>query len=554
MNGSPPIREEADTRDRRKARGAFFTPALIARFINEWAIRSPLDSVLEPSCGDAAFLTEAVRVLQSHGAAAPVVHGVEIHDFSAREASQRVRAAGGVPRIKTQYFFLEEPTPTFSAVVGNPPFVRYQDWAGEARTRSRAAALTAGVNLTQLSSSWAAFAVHSAMFLANGGRMGLVLPAELLSVNYAASVRSFLFRSFRSVDLVLFNERVFPEAGADVVLLLADGYGLGPTDHATIYQVQNAASLGTLPTPRKWTPTDPSDKWTSLLVNGDTDAALGSISEGFTALESGGDTTLGTVTGGNHYFALSPAKVRELGLHRSDLLRLSPPGSSHLRGLELTPDAMRRLGRSGKPTWLFRPTAQPSAEALAYIRIGEAAGVNEAYKARIRREWWRVPLVRPADLLLTYMNADTVRLTTNSASAHHLNSVHGVYLSEDLRDLGRELLPLASLNSATLLSAETSGRAYGGGILKMEPREADRWAMPSPKLIAAHADALRSLKPKVAAALRARRLSDAVDMVDNVLLVDGLRVGRLGLDTVRGTYDAMSGRRKTRSGARRSIS
>ena len=35
--------------------------------------------------------------------------------------------------------------------------------------------------------------VHAALFLRPGGRMALVLPAELLSVNYAAAVRKFLF-------------------------------------------------------------------------------------------------------------------------------------------------------------------------------------------------------------------------------------------------------------------------------------------------------------------------------------------------------------------------
>ena len=35
------------------------------------------------------------------------------------------------------------------------------------------------------------------------------------------------------------------------------------------------------------------------------------------------------------------------------------------------------------------------------------------------------------------MNADTPRLTTNTAGVRHLNSVHGVYLRDDLAQLGR---------------------------------------------------------------------------------------------------------------------
>src|SRR3546814_3321681 len=92
--------------------------------------------------------------------------------------------------------------------------------------------------------------------------------------------------------------------------------------------------------------------------------------------------------------------------------------------------AHSELGRAGKRTFLFRPSGEPSEAAWKYIRRGETQGVNQAYKCRVRKDWWRVPLVAKADLLLTYMNADTPRLTTNSAAALHLNSVHGIYLAD----------------------------------------------------------------------------------------------------------------------------
>jgi len=505
---------QADTAELRKARGAFFTPEAISRFITNWAIRDATDRVLEPSAGDAAFLVQAVRRLRDLGTGDefPRVDGVEIHAPSAAAARARVAEAGGRAVVVDSDFFMVQPQPRYSVVIGNPPYIRYQDFTGEARTRSRAAALRAGVSLTALASSWAGFTVHSALFLERGGRMGLVLPAELLSVNYAGAIRRFLFERFKSVELVLFAEQVFPEAEADVVLLLADGFDEGPTDHATIYQVRDADALGSLGSPTTWTPPDPSGKWTSLLVDPDAVEPLRTLiaAGNFTHLEAWGDTTLGMVTGNNSFFALSPDRVTQLGLPRQDLLRLSPPGSAHLRGLALSPDKLARLGREGKSTWLFRPADEPSPAALAYIATGHRAGVDSAYKCRVRKPWYRVPLVPPADLLLTCMNADTPRLTTNTARAHHLNSVHGVYLNEAHSKLGLDLLPLASLNSVTLLNAEMVGRAYGGGILKLEPREADVWAMPAPPLIGQRAEALRAVKTRVANLLQHGHLTQAV--------------------------------------------
>lgn len=86
-----------DTAELRKARGAFFTPDSITRYITNWAIRTSEDSVLEPSAGDAAFLVQAVRRLQEVGASVPRVDGVEIHPHSARVAHARVKEAGATP-------------------------------------------------------------------------------------------------------------------------------------------------------------------------------------------------------------------------------------------------------------------------------------------------------------------------------------------------------------------------------------------------------------------------------------------------------------------------
>ena len=549
---STSLRHPKDTPELRKERGAFFTPAGITEFVAKWAIRASADRVMEPSAGDAAFLVAAVErlsKLRRRKGSEPEVDGVEIHAHSAKVARQRVREAGGKAHVRQSDFFDVAPEPVYDAVIGNPPYIRYQNFSGEARAKSRQAALRGGIALTGLASSWAAFTVHSALFLKQGGRLGLVLPAELLSVNYAAPVRQFLFQRFRKVELVLFAEQVFPEAEADVVLLLAEGYGEGPAGHAIIRQAKNADSLATLEAGQTWKPTNPASKWTSSLVDQEALDALGALTQGghFAPLEAWGDTTLGIVTGNNKYFAVSPARAKELGLRSAELLPLSPPGSSHLRGLALTLERLADLGKDGQSTRLFYPRGKPSVAADAYIEDGHRTGVDTAYKCRVRKIWYRVPLVRPADLLLTCMNADTPRLVANEAEAYHLNSVHGVYLKTDEREIGRELLALASLNSVTLMHAEMVGRAYGGGILKLEPKEADLWAIPSVSLVRARSAALRAVKKQAADLLGKGDLLGAVDLVDRVLLMDGRILSREQIGQIRAARELLASRRVARS-------
>ena len=58
----------ADVRTDNRARGAFFTPEAIAEFLTSWAVRSPHATVLDPTCGEAAFLLAAGHRLRQLGA------------------------------------------------------------------------------------------------------------------------------------------------------------------------------------------------------------------------------------------------------------------------------------------------------------------------------------------------------------------------------------------------------------------------------------------------------------------------------------------------------
>jgi hypothetical protein len=543
-----------DSLPHRKARGAFFTPELIARYVTEWAVRARSDRVLEPSCGEAVFLLEAGRRLTALGASGALsvqLDGAELHDHSAATALGVLRAAGYEASIAVRDFLSSEPRASYDAVIGNPPYVRYQAFSGESRAAAQRAALRAGVRLTSLASSWAAFTIHSALHVRRGGRLGLVLPAEMLSVNYAAPVREFLMREFRRVRLVLFTERVFPGVLEDVVLLLAEGRG-GQADHCEVLQTLNASTLAGLSNAdiRRWRPPE-DDRWSGALLSSPAAAAysLATTSSDITPLSTWGDTTLGMVTGNNKYFTLTGWDVRRLGLTEQDVVRLSPPGSRHLRGLSFTARRLEDLDRTGWSTWLFRPWGEPSRGAWGYIAAGEETRVDTAYKCRVRSPWWRVPYLHPADLLLTYMNADTARLCTNSAGVHHLNSVHGVYLAHEHRRLGRDLLALAALNSITLLGAELVGRAYGGGILKLEPGEADKWPMPSPTLVRSRRDALRSVRRRARDLLASGRVFDASALVDEALFPPEHALRR-DLEAVRAGRQALHERRVIRSRAK----
>ena len=472
-----------DTPSARKERGAFFTPPQLAEFIADWAIRTNDDRVLEPSCGDAVFLTAAANRLDYFGLPpdSSQLVGHDIHIDSLANARAELEGRGFSAQLSLGDFFRVEPEPQFDAAIGNPPYIRFQGFAGSSRAAALERALAAGVNLSGLASSWAAFTIHATKFLKTGGRLGLVLPAELLSVNYASPVREYLLRSFSSIELILFDELVFAGVQADVVVLLADGYGEAPADHFSVYQAKNVESIGSR-TGYRWRPPSASSRWTDALLTVSAAPLLaGMISSGlFSPLGAWGVVSSGTVTGANRFFTLTPAEAAEHGLHLQDFRRLLPSGLPLGTMNRFTTDDWSKAGVKAK-TLLFYPRLPLSEPANEFIALGKTLGIDTRYKCRVRKPWWRVPVTAIPDMFVSYMSGSTPRIVSNGARAHHLNSIHGLRVLSELRSLAQRTLPLLSLSSYSLLSAEIEGRSYGGGVLKLEPREAARWLVPSPE-------------------------------------------------------------------------
>lgn len=539
-----------DTPELRKARGAFFTPDAMARFLVTWGVHRGDESILEPSCGDAVFLREAGLHLAALRGTVPELRqlvGVDLHEESVRIGEIALAEAGLSASLSAGDFFDYHHEPV-DVVLGNPPYVRYQDFSGPDRLAAVKAAMASGVRLSALASSWAHFTVHAASFLRPEGRMGLVLPAELLSANYAAPVRQFLLDRFTDVSLVLFTERVFPGVQEEVVLLMASGYDPSGTgaDHFEIRQVDTLADLNTLASldiPR-WTPPQRSSKWTAAI--GQSEAYTRLVSgETVTELGQWGRIALGAVTGRNTYFAISDAVRREWKLPVRELIRLSPPGSTHLRALTLTEGDVTALAKAGRATWLLAPGETPSAASRRYIKHGEAAEVDQAYKCRIRTPWWRVPVQQPADALITCMNADTAAICANPTGVVHLNSVHGLYLNDDHQDIPVEALALAACSTITRLGAEMVGRSYGGGLLKLEPREAAVLPVPTPAVVRAHLDELLAAVPRCRELLSTGQRSTVQNEVDRIL-APSLGTDEDALDEMRVVADTLHARRRAR--------
>ena len=502
-----------------------------------WAVDDdPNAKILDPTCGEAVFLLAAGRRLKELGRAAneldQQVFGVDLHEESLNASMALLEAEDLDAHLLADDFFnvptpyqLGSPLPLVDAVIGNPPFVRYQQHSGLVRKRSAEAAFAQGVRLSGLASSWAALLVHACAFLKADGRLAMVLPAELLTVHYAEPIRRWLRSRFATVNLVLFEELQFEDALEKVVLVVARESGT--CESFSLFHVRNAEELAEL-RPFNHFNVTPADegKWTELLLPSKQRKLFRSVvEEHFVPLASYGAPQLGTVTGANRFFALSEETRLAYKLSLDQVKPISPPGTRHLRGLSFTPGNWAALRDSGEPVWLLHPDATKMTGGLRrYIEYGEENGVNEAYKCQVRTPWWRPPVVTAPDLFFTYMSHRFPRLISNSARATFVNSMHGVRLRPDAPSIAKSALPLLALNSVTMLGAEIFGRSYGGGVLKMEPREAAVLPMPSPTVLAAAWKHLKADRSSLDRQLRNGYWINVVKRVDEVLLRETLHL------------------------------
>jgi hypothetical protein len=122
------------------------------------------------------------------------------------------------------------------------------------------------------------------------------------------------------------------------------------------------------------------------------------------------------------------------------------------------------------------PKSGPVPASVArYLDSDAGVVAREAYKCRVRDPWYSVPDVQIPDFFLSYMSGLEANLVRNEAGCTCTNSVHSVRLRQGVDS--SNLLDIWE-SPFIKLSSELEGHPLGGGMLKLEPREAGQIAFP----------------------------------------------------------------------------
>lgn len=570
-NPPPPLRTGIDSRygkfvDTRidaaevnKLRGGYYTAPNIAQWICRWGIRRRVDRILEPSFGDGAFVESAAKRLHELGASPSQVlqqlTGIEIFPGEVRKARSRLSSLlGGPPNGSLQCgdFFrwlARSGDSDYDFAGGNPPFIRYQSIPEPSRSLAMALLQNTGLKPNKLTNIWVPFVVGCVTKLRTGGRLGLVLPAELLQVFYAAQLRSFLIREFETIQIFSCNDLIFEGAEQEVVLLLADGKReVGPKDSScdiSLKESRSAEGILSRPAPVKRrglksakTLDHENEKWLKYFLSKREISFMRALRRApeIASLAQHASVDVGVVTGKNEFFVLSKAEATSLGLERYVVPIVSK--ASQLQGARITEADLRSSADGGQKVFLLdlKSGAQGSfsEEVKSYLRRGEEQGYHLGYKCAIRKPWYVVPEAWLPTCFFFRQIYDFPRVVLNRAGATSTDTIHRMRCSENPERLTKNLY-----NHLIAASAEIEGRSYGGGVLELEPTEAERLLVPR---------SLGEALPlsEVDRLVRAGRLGEVLAANDRIVLRNGVGLSAADCCLLRGIWEKMRNRRLER--------
>lgn len=441
--------------------GQFFTPEPIAALMGEIVRESHPETVLDAGLGGGALLRSVGE--------GPRLFGIDLDPRAVEMARSHLPKSAELlvgDFLDPGRWPLSETS--FDAIVSNPPYVRHHNiWAAHKALKGRYTTHL-GVKASSLSGSYVYFFLEALMRLRPGGRLVFITPTEFLDVRYGQAVKEALLRHC-SIDeiLVLEMDRL---AFADVLTTSAITVATRSERPSRRFRLVEGSMNGRVERGREveleaspelpWTPLLPSRAERIVpLLKGRT-AKLGDLCR----------VRRGIATGDNSFFVLTRAEAVEREIEQRFLV------PAVLGARDLPTDGQldeaffqARLEGGGRNLLFFcheDTRALKGTKAWSYIEHGAELGLFERFNCKVRKPWYGVEPVPPADFFCTYMARANGRIVRNLVGARCMTSLLNVWAKPGIDP--EALRPsLEDPVNAQLL--REFGRTYGGGLGKIEP-------------------------------------------------------------------------------------
>jgi adenine-specific DNA-methyltransferase len=472
----------------RRELGIFYTPSEATRILCNWAIRTPVDLVLEPSFGACGFLEASRSRLRELASNNPTqnLFGCDIDPRAFSEFLIPKFDEGNLAeRFKNSDFLSitpdEFPVNAFDVIIGNPPYVSHHN-ISTFRKKALVDLISSDIPMDSKASLWAYFIIHSLKFLKVGGRIAWILPSSFLHADYSLPIRERIAESFDRSLVIQLGERLFASEGTEesTAVLLAEGWkghlsnGFARVDFAAtlpeleriIARWQTGEVVG-----RRY-----DCRLGHALMPEDTVKAMESIEQTrcVTNLGNLADVLIGIVTGANDFFVINQDIAERWGLSDS-CLRPIFSKASLFEGIKITKPELKRAFKNNVRCLLLNTDEHVDNLPLkVYLwSFPEDRKFSNCTFGK-RANWHQPDDGKIPDAFFPYVLQYGPSLILNVAKTTCTNSVHRIFFKNNVSPVQIRAAAISVLSTYSQLSAEVEGRTYGVGALKLEPSEAKR--------------------------------------------------------------------------------
>lgn len=479
------VADASKSAEERNRLGQFSTPFPVATHMVAHALKAlPSDApvaFLEPALGSGVFYSALLR--QAAATQISSATGCEI-DPVYSDIARTIWSPSGLRVLDCDFVaFASEPANCgrFSLICTNPPYVRHHHLQAEQKVAFQSLVMQRlGLQVSGLSGLYVYFVLLADAVLADDAVASWLLPAEFLYVNYGRVLRDYLTSRVTLLSIHHFNPDdvqfddalvsscivTYQKAQPPSASRCAVSYGdyLDPQEHRTM-PISELRGL---------------NKWT---ISHFDNSRLSSDAPRLKDLFS---VRRGIATGANDFFIIDCDTVAQYDIPNVFLKPILPsprylrepiiratvdglPDVSDFRYLldcHFPPDKVRR-----QYPGLWR-----------YLEDGIARGIPDGYLCAQKDVWYYQERREPAPFLASYMgrsNGDRecpIRFFVNLSNAIVTNVFLNLYPTSELAaclDGDRErMIELGqALNNVPAECVLHAGRAYGGGLHKIEPKE-----------------------------------------------------------------------------------
>ncbi|WP_242687988.1 N-6 DNA methylase [Photorhabdus stackebrandtii] len=471
-----------------KLRGGYYTPQNLADYVTKWVLSKLPESILEPSCGDGVF----IQALNNNQCDKTIkLSCFELFDTEAQKASKRCQSLGFDNAIVAEGDFLvwanNQLNPghsLFDAVVGNPPFIRYQFLEKSFQEQAELVFKQLGQKFTKHTNAWVSFLLSALALLKNGGRMGMVIPSEIIHVMHAQSLRSYMGQVCSKIVIIDPKEIWFENTLQGAVIILAEkkeqpeqsseGVGIVSVNGFDFLEespdelFNRTLGINGETVEGKWTK--------AILEKNELSLIKKLIShESVHKFKDIAKVDVGIVTGANRFFLVDNETVNKYGLGQYAHPMFGR--SQHCPGILYDKAQHQSNQDQSLPTnflYIEEEFEKLPTKVKDYIELGEAEKYHERYKCRIRKPWYKVPSVYSTEIGMLKRCHEAPRLILNQVGAYTTDTAYRVSSTFT----SAENLVCSFLNPLTAITAELEGRYYGGGVLELVPSEIEKLHIP----------------------------------------------------------------------------